>query len=127
MNYNVVTYSLYLSITLMVIILLGNVFYKNGRIFILSIYNHQEQLTDSINRLLLAGYYLVNIGYAFLTIKGWEKVESTQQMMESLSTQIGGILLILAILHFLNVFALLYLSKKYRKEHRLNLPQSNNL
>jgi len=67
---------------------------------------HDEEFVKAINNLLLLGYYLVNIGYVLLVISFWEPIQSVAQMLQVLSTRIGGILLLLAILHYFNIAAL---------------------
>ena len=66
MNYNIGAYSMFIVLMVFIIVYVGRYFYTNGRVFIVSLLKGNVSLADYINRLLLAGYYLMNIGYAFL-------------------------------------------------------------
>ena len=111
MNYNLITYTIYLPIICFIMIRIGWLFYKNGEIFLLTIFNNDITLSKSINNLLLTGYYLINIGYAIVTIAYWQPLINVLESINSLSTTIGKIILLLSILHFNNVFWLKHITK----------------
>lgn len=111
MSYNLITYCIYLPIICFVMIKVGWLFYKNGEVFLLSLFQNNIQLVRSINNLLLIGYYLTNIGYAIITIAYWENINSTIEMINSLSYTIGKIILLLAFMHYNNIFWLKHLNK----------------
>ncbi|ARV09235.1 hypothetical protein BTO05_06105 [Winogradskyella sp. PC-19] len=110
MNYNIITYFIYLPIICFVMIKIGWLFYKNGEVFLLNLLDNKE-LVKSINNLLLIGYYLTNIGYAIITIAYWERVDSVFQLINTLSYTLGKIILLLAFMHYNNIFWLKYLNK----------------
>ena len=110
MNYNIVTYSVYLPIIFFITIRIGWIFNKNGEVFLLNIFKGNTALVKNINRLLLIGYYLVNLGYAVVTISFWEKVESPIEVINTLSGVLGKIIILLAILHYNNIFWLTYIT-----------------
>ncbi|WP_203258074.1 hypothetical protein [Hyunsoonleella ulvae] len=110
MNYNIATYCLYIPIIFFIMIYVGWLFYKHGELFLLNLFR-DTSLVKSINNLLLIGYYLVNLGYAIITIAYWENIHSIQEMLNTLSYHLGIIILGLAILHYNNVFWLTYLVK----------------
>lgn len=112
MNYNIFTYLVYLAIMVFIIVYVGWLFYKNGRVFILALFNGHEEQADNLNRLLLLAYYLFNIGYAFLKLRFWTKVTNSEQMISSLGSNIGLLILILAVTHYFNMVLIKYLSKK---------------
>ena len=61
-------------------------------------------MADSVNHLLVVGFYLINIGYVSLALKYGDKPRTSQDAFEFLSTKIGLVLLILGGMHFFNVF-----------------------
>jgi hypothetical protein len=89
----------------------GKYFYTNGRIFIISLLNGNVAQADQINKTLLVGYYLFNIGYAFIKLKYWEKIGNLEMMLSSLSVNMGLLILILAVMHFFNMLVIYFLSK----------------
>lgn len=123
MNLNVVTYCIYLPIMIYVTVFLGQTFFKNGRIFILQQFNGDEELTDNINRVLLAGYYLLNLGFCFYIVESWTIIDNWARLLTSLAETIGKLIIGLGVMHFINVSALLIAGKRKRKQE---LNQINN-
>ena len=118
MTYNVVAYIVYLSLMVFIIVYVGRYFYNNGRIFILSLLKGNVSLTDYINKLLLVAYYLFNIGYAFLKLKHWQKIAGMEGLFSSLSVNMGVLILILALTHYLNMSIIYILSKSNSLIHK---------
>jgi hypothetical protein len=114
---NIVAYIIYLFITYIITVRVGKVFYKNGRHYILSIVNNDCQLTDFINKILLAGYYLINLGYATIMLNFWKTVTNYAGLIASVSNMTGKIILSLAIVHFANMYIISIIGKK---QHLLN-------
>jgi len=116
MNYVVTTYALYLAISIALTVWVAGTLHKNGRIFLVDAFHGNEALADSINHLLLVGFYLMNIGYVTLALKYGDKAADVQGLFEALSTKIGIVLLVLGGMHFFN----LYVFSKMRKRALLH-------
>jgi hypothetical protein len=116
MNYVVSTYALYLAISIALTVWVAKTLHKNGRLFLVDAFHGNEPLADSINHLLVVGFYLINIGYVSLALKYGEKAANLQELFEVLSTKIGAVLLILGAMHFFN----LYVFNKMRKRALLH-------
>ncbi len=89
----------------------GWLFYKNGEIFLLNLFQYDKLLVKSINNILLIGYYLLNLGYAIISIAYWEKINSISEMLNALSHHLGIIIMGLAVMHYNNVLCLTYYVK----------------
>jgi hypothetical protein len=111
MNYNISTYIIYLALMVYIIVYVGKYFYTNGRVFIISLLNGNVPLADQINKLLLVAYYLFNIGYAFIKLNHWQRITNMEMMFSSLSVNMGALILILAVTHYLNMLIIYCLSK----------------
>jgi hypothetical protein len=111
---NLAAYIIYLFITYLITVRVGGIFYKNGRSYILTILKGDERLTDSINKILLAGYYLLNLGYATIMLSFWKTITTYAAIVASVSTMTGRIVLTLAIIHFINMYAIIMIGKKQR-------------
>ena len=111
MNYVVCTYALYLAISFALTVWVARTLRKNGRLFLVDAFHGNEALADSINHLLVVGFYLMNVGYVSLALKYGDKAANLQELLEVLSTKIGAVLLILGAMHFFN----LYVFSKMRK------------
>ena len=104
-------YILYLLISVALTIWVARTLHKNGRIFLVDSFLGNEALADSVNHLLVVGFYLINIGYVSLALKYGVKPVSLVQTVEFLSTKVGTVLLVLGGMHFFN----LYVFSKMRK------------
>ncbi len=115
MNYNIIAYIIYIAITFFIIVNVGMVFYKNGRVFILNLFHGDDDTTDRINKLLLVGYYLLNLGYTLLSITTWTKVGDTSELVSQLSYRLGILIMLLGIMHYFNMAVLHFLSHSKSK------------
>ena len=118
MNYTIGAYGLYIALMVFIIVYVGRHFYKNGRIFILTLLRGNASLTDAINRLLLLAYYLFNIGYAFLKLQHWQKITTVEGLFSSLAANMGMLVLILAFTHYVNMAVIYLLSKSTFITHK---------
>jgi hypothetical protein len=112
MNYFILTYAVYLVISITLTIWVAKVLFKNGRIFLVDIFHGQTELADSVNKLLVVGFYLINIGYMSLALKEVDNIPGTQEVVEVLSYKLGWIILILGGMHFLNLIIFFKLRNK---------------
>jgi hypothetical protein len=103
MIYIVITYVLYLLISVALTVWVARTLHQNGRLFLFDAFHGNEPLADSINHLLVVGFYLINIGYVSLALKYGDKAADVQQLIEALSTKVGAVLLILGGMHFFNL------------------------
>jgi hypothetical protein len=109
---NSIAYILYLIITYIITVRVGFIFYRNGRVFILELLHQDVQLTDFINRILLTGYYLLNLGYAALMLRSWDTILTWTALSLSIVTMTGKIMLTLAVIHFCNMAVIYFIGKK---------------
>ena len=110
-NYNIIAYLIYIPITFYITIYVGKVCYQNGEVFILKLIPH-EQTAKAVNKLLLIGYYLLNLGFAALTLSYWSKIGHWAALIEVLCTKLGQIILLLGIMHLNNIFSIWFFAKK---------------
>src|SRR6186997_3709832 len=99
MSYIIITYIFYLVITICLTIWVARTLFKNGKVFLVDIFHGNKELADSVNNLLLVGFYLINLGYAIYTLQITGNIVSAREMLETLSLKIGWIILILGGMH----------------------------
>lgn len=104
MNYYLLVYGVYLPATVLLTVWVARTLFTNGRTFLVDIFHGNEPLADSVNKLLLTGFYLINIGYATLTLRSTDTIVSYQGAVETLSIKLGTIILILGGMHFFNLY-----------------------
>jgi hypothetical protein len=100
----VVSYAFYLAISIALTIWVAHTLHKNGRIFLVDVFHGNESLADSVNHLLVVGFYLINLGYVSLALKLGYDVRNAREGIEALSWKIGMVLVVLGGMHFFNLF-----------------------
>lgn len=103
-NIIVVTYVVYLLISVNLTIWVARTLHKRGAIFLIDAFHGNHELAASVNHLLVVGFYLVNIGFVSLALKSDAQVLTSRAGIEMLSDKLGWVMLILGGMHFLNLF-----------------------
>jgi len=104
MNLSIFTYLVYLVVSICMTIWVGQTLHKNGRYFLVEVFQGDWALADSVNRLLVVGYYLINLGYASLMLKLGHEVPNMTGAIEALSEKVGMVLMVLGVMHFFNLY-----------------------
>jgi hypothetical protein len=104
MTIGITTYLLYLAISIALTIWVARTLHKNGRVFLVDVFHGNDALADSVNHLLVVGFYLINFGYVSLALKLGYVVNDAQEGIEALSVKIGMVLIVLGGMHFFNLF-----------------------
>jgi hypothetical protein len=115
--YVVGAYVAYLVTSVALTIWVARTLVKNGRIFLVDSFLGNEALADSVNRLLAVGFYLINIGYVALALKYGAKPTDLAQSIETFSTKVGLVLLVLGAMHFLNLYIFSRLRRRALLRH----------
>ncbi len=118
MNQIILTYILYLIITICLTVWVAKTLFKNGKLFLIDIFHGNKELADSVNNLLLVGFYLINLGYVVYTLRITSGVTDAQDMLEKLSRKIGWIILISGCIHFLNLYIFFTWRKKAIQQYK---------
>ncbi|HEX2853296.1 MAG TPA: hypothetical protein VHO24_08660 [Opitutaceae bacterium] len=104
MNYTVIAYLLYLPVAVAMTVWVARTLHRNGRVFLVQAFRGNEEMADSVNHLLVVGFYLINVGFITTALRYGDKPVDLQGMMEFLSTKLGVVLLVLGGMHFFNLF-----------------------
>lgn len=99
----VITYAAYIVISVLLTVWVARTLHKNGRVFLIEVFGGDEALADSVNHLLVVGFYLINFGYVTLALKIGGVIANTREGVEALSYKIGLVLLVLGGMHFFNL------------------------
>ena len=98
------SYAVYLAISLAVTVWVARTLHKNGRIFLVEAFQGNAELADSVNHLLVVGFYLINVGYVAMALRTGAILDTPRQAIELVSDKVGGILMVLGMMHFLNLY-----------------------
>lgn len=96
-------YFSYLAISIALTVWVARTLHRNGRVFLVDAFHGNEALADSVNQLLVVGFYLINVGYIALALKTTDPLLNFRQVIELESVKIGVVLLILGAMHFFNI------------------------
>ena len=113
--YTLWAYGIYIPVTVALTIYVSRKLFKNGLVYMRDIFQGREELALSTNRLFETGFYLLNIGFA-LWILEMHYLDSTRDLVESLSQKVGGFSIYLGVVLFLNLFLVL----RGKKAARIN-------
>ncbi len=97
------THLAYLIISIALTVWVARTLRKNGRIFLVDCFHGNEGLADSVNHLLVVGFYLINVGFVTLALRFGVLAGDMKEALESLSTKVGLVLLVLGAMHFFNL------------------------
>ena len=111
----VATYLFYLAVSIALTVWVGRNLHRNGLPFLLHAFDNNALLTESINNLLLAGFYLINFGFVTLALRTRTPMLDLRGAIELLSVKIGQVLLVLGGMHFFNMHMLHKLGRRVRK------------
>ena len=99
----IVVYVIYVAIAATLTTWLARTLFHNGTAFLHDVFAERPELADAVNRLLVVGFFMLNLGYALYLLRaarGLDAFEATQFLVNRLAI----LLVTLAGMHFLNVF-----------------------
>ena len=111
-------YLVYVSASIGLTIWLARTLFKNGEVFLEEVFADNPRMASAVNRLLVVGFYLLNLGYAFVTLKAGNQVNTRAEGIETLGVKLGSLLLVLGALHMGN----LYLFHRIRRRASARTP-----
>jgi hypothetical protein len=111
----VIAYTVYLLVSIAVTVWVARTLHRSGRIFLVEAFHGNEEMADSVNHLLVVGFYLINLGYVTLALATTDSLNTTRQAIELVSGKIGVVLLVLGLLHFFNLYVINRLRQRARQ------------
>jgi len=98
------TYAAYVVISVALTIWVAHTLHKNGRAFLIEAFRGDSALADSVNHLLVVGFYLINLGFVSAALSTRGDVPGPRAAIELLSGKLGAVLAVLGAMHFFNLF-----------------------
>jgi len=102
MNYLIWTYLVYSVVAIAMTSVLAKTLFTNGAVFLSAVFDDNPSMGKACNQLLVTGFYMLNLGYAFLIFKTNGAVDAVEAT-ENLVTKLGLLLVSLGIIHFVNM------------------------
>ncbi|HET7545420.1 MAG TPA: hypothetical protein VFK05_36385 [Polyangiaceae bacterium] len=116
-NFLLFAYATYSLASVLLTVFLARTLFKNGQVFLEDVFPGNPRMAGAVNHLLVVGFYLLNLGYAFLTLQAQTDVVSALGAFEVLSSKLGRLLVSLGVVHFFNLFVL----QRLRRHGQLHL------
>jgi len=104
MDVLVTTYLLYLALSIALTVWVARTLYRNGIVFLVDVFSGNLPLANSVNHLLVVGFYLINLGFVCLSLKLGYEVTGPRGSIEALASKVGTVLLVLGSMHFFNLY-----------------------
>ncbi len=101
-SYLVPVYATYLVVTVALCVGLARTLYRNGAVFLEDVFEDRPAMAEAVNRLLVTGFAMFNVGYGFFIMRT-DDADGATEAFEVLATKLGILLVSLAIFHFINM------------------------
>ncbi len=102
--YTPIAYALYIIISIIVTVYVARTLSRNGEVYLIDGFGGDEALAKSVNHMLVVGFYLLNVGFVLVRIEASRGIESIETLLIYLSSNIGMVMFILGVMHFVNMF-----------------------
>ncbi len=102
MNYLILTYVIYGASAVALTGVLARTLHANGAVFLETVFDENPAMAMAINRLLVTGFYMLNLGYGLLIFQ-MNEAETALGATEALVTKLGLLLVSLGVIHFINM------------------------
>ena len=99
----VVTYAIYLVISVSLTAVTGLALSRSGRVFLRDVFGGDDALAQAVNRLMVVGFYLLMLGFVVLAMRPSGQITGARQAAGVLSVKVGEVLLVLGALHLMNL------------------------
>src|SRR5438445_11422226 len=109
-QYLIPVYGAYAVISVGLTVWIARTLFKNGAVFLEDVFADNPRMAEAVNRLLVVGFYLLNLGYACVIMRAnvWPSTTSDTSTavgcVEVLALKLGMLLLSLGGIHFCNLY-----------------------
>ncbi len=109
MDVTVITYGVYLAVSIALTMWVARTLFTNGQRFLVDVFQGDQELALSVNHLLVVGFYLINFAFVCLALRMNTDIVSARASLEALAVKIGTVLFVLGMMHFLNLVVFTYM------------------
>ena len=101
-QYVLIVYVAYAAVAIGLTAYLARTLFNHGGVFLRDVFGDREAVAEAVNRLLVVGFYMFNLGYAFIVLRASRGLDAFGAM-QFFVNRVGALLLVLALMHFINV------------------------
>ncbi len=118
-GYVVAVYVIYAIVAIGMTLILARTLFRAGGVFLDDVFEDKPALSEAVNRLLVTGFYMLNLGYGLFLLRA-EQQASLFDAVAFLVNRLAVLLLTLGVIHFVNV--LVFWRIRHRAEMRATPP-----
>lgn len=118
-GYAVAVYVIYAAVAIGMTLILARTLFRAGGVFLDDVFEDKPALAGAVNRLLVTGFYMLNLGYGLFLLRA-EQQNSLFDAVAFLVNRLAVLLLTLGVIHFVNVFV--FWRIRHRAEMRSTPP-----
>jgi hypothetical protein len=107
---------IYVVVAVGLTVWLARTLFHNGTAFLHDVFADKPELAEAVNRLLVTGFYMLNLGYALYILRasrGYDGFAAVQFLVNRLAI----LLVTLAGIHFVNVFVFWRIRARREQRH----------
>ena len=116
MDWVTASYLTYLAVTVPLTVWVASTLSTNGQVFLEDVFTDNAALAEAINKLLVVGFYLLNVGFVLLYLRTGETAYDLASLVEVVSVKIGVVMIVLGLIHFTNVYVFNSIRRRVRME-----------
>src|SRR6266508_5239529 len=108
--------AIYIAVAVGLTVWLARTLFRNGTAFLHAVFADRPQLAEAVNKLLVTGFYMLNLGYALWILRasrGYDGFEAVQFLVNRLALMLVS----LAAIHFVNVFVFWRIRARREQRH----------
>ncbi|HRW37871.1 MAG: hypothetical protein KDB04_06875 [Acidimicrobiales bacterium] len=113
-GYLIPVYATYLIATVGLCSWLAATLHRNGAVFLADVFADRPEMAEAVNRLLVTGFAMLNLGYGFFLMRADGAADATDAF-EVLAQKLGILLVSLAVFHFVNMAVFHQLAARRRQ------------
>jgi hypothetical protein len=119
-QYMIVVYAIYAAVAVGLTAWLARTLFRNGAVFLEDVFKDRPTLAHAVNRLLVTGFYMLNLGYAFYILRAGAGLDAFGSV-QFLVNRLAILLVTLALIHFMNVLVF-WKIRGTREQRQLPVP-----
>ena len=120
MNLNILTFILYVLIAANTTIFVGRALYINGEVFLERIFASIPKVIKPLNKILLLGFYLINLGFILAFFSQKSEITSVTTCFKFLTTRLGIVYLLLGTMHLFNIILFMEIENRINTNKKIN-------
>src|SRR5262245_58118602 len=98
-----IAYLIYLLLSVGITVFVGYTLHKHGRLFLIDVFHGDVKLADSVNHLLLVGFYLLNVALVLFLMRSNARLPDDLSILTFLTDKLAVVFITLGLMHFFNV------------------------